>query len=182
MFASVCTLASTACGDNPFDLLWVASPTTGFVYSLARPELNLPTAYDLVFETQVQIQVAGATGTWDFAVDNVGDGLALLPPGVFGIESTAQITSVGSAIPFSEVARAPTDTTVYVSDEPMMMEMGTVYVMRTNRRAGAGRFGETCFFYVKLTPLAIDPEEGTLEFIFDRNPSCSDPELVPPPS
>lgn len=182
LFAGVYTLASTACGNNPFDLNWEVDPDTAVVYSLARPELNLPTAYDLVFENLVLIQAAGATGTWDFAVDHRGDGLALLPPGVFGIVSTAQITSMGSSLRFEDVARAPTDTTLYVSDEPMMMELGNVYVMRTNRRVGAGPFGETCFFYAKLEPLVIDVENGILTFVFDRNPFCSDPELVPEPN
>ncbi|MCH7563993.1 MAG: hypothetical protein IH968_09230 [Gemmatimonadetes bacterium] len=179
MFAGAYTLASTACGTNPFDLDWQVSPDTAFVYSMSRPELNLPTAYDLVFEKQVLIQTAGATGTWDFALDHRGDGLALLPPGVFGIVSTAQITSLGSSLRFEDVVRAPTDTTLYVSDEPMMMELGNVYVLRTHRRAAAGPFGETCFFYAKLQPLVIDVEDGILTFVFDRNPLCSDPELVP---
>ena len=179
MFAGAYTLASTACGSNPFALDWQVSPDTAFVYSMSRPELNLPTAYDLVFENQVLIQNAGATGTWDFALDHRGGGLALLPPGVFGIPSTAQITSLGSGLRFEDVARAPTDTTLYVSDEPMMMELGNVYVMRTHRRTAAGPFGETCFFYAKLQPLEIDVEEGILTFVFDRNPLCSDPELVP---
>ena len=80
---------------------------------------------------------------------------------------------------FEDVTRAPTDTTLYVSDEPTMMELGNVYVLRTHRRARAGPFGETCFFYAKLQPLVIDVEEGILTFVFDRNPLCSDPELVP---
>ena len=179
MLAGGYTLASTACGSNPFDIPWMVSPDTAFVYSLARPELNLPTAYDLVFVNQVMIQTAGATGTWDFALDNRGGGLALLPPGVFGIESTAQITSLGSGLRFEDVTRAPTDTTLYVSDEPVMMELGTVYALRTHRRAGAGPFSENCFFYAKLQPLVIDVENGILTFVFDRNPFCSDHDLVP---
>ena len=89
---------------------------------------------------------------------------------------------MGSSLSFEAVERAPTDTTLYVSDEPMMMEMGTVYVIRTSRRVGAGAFGEACFKYAKLTPVEIDPEAGTLQFLYDKNPFCSNPELVPPPS
>ncbi|GMR12774.1 MAG: hypothetical protein BMS9Abin29_0967 [Gemmatimonadota bacterium] len=177
--AGAFTLAGSACGRNPFAIDWEASPDTALVYSLARPELNLPTAYDLVFVNPVMIQAAGATGTWDFALDNRGNGLALLPPGVFGIASTAQITSLGRGLRFEDVARAPTDTTLYVSDEPMMMELGNVYALRTHRRAGAGPFSENCFFYAKLQPLVIDVENGVLTFVFDRNPFCSDPDLVP---
>ena len=182
VFAGAYSLAGTACGSNPFELEWQASPDTALIYSLSRPELNLPTAYDLVFDRQVLIQSAGATGTWDFALDHRGGGLALLPPGAFGIASTAQITSLGSGVRFDDVARAPTDTTLYVSDEPMMMQLGNVYALRTNRRAGAGPFSETCFFYAKLEPLVIDVENGRLTFVFDRNPLCADPELVPKPN
>ncbi|MFV2006501.1 MAG: hypothetical protein ACC667_03600 [Longimicrobiales bacterium] len=179
VFGGAYTLASSACGTNPFAIDWQSSPDTAIVYSLSLPELNLPTAYDLVFVRQVMIQNAGATGTWDFALDNRGNGLALLPPGVFGITSTAQITSLGSGLRFEDVTRAPTDTTLYVSDEPVMMELGNVYALRTHRRAGAGPFSETCFFYAKLEPLVIDVENGILTFVFDRNPFCSDPDLVP---
>lgn len=169
-------LIGVGCGDNPFDIEWTASPDTALVYSLSRPELNLPTAYDLVVNVGLFIQSPGVTGQWDFALDEQDGDLVLLPPGVFGIESTAEITSLGR-IPFLEATRAPTDTTLYVADAPVKLELGTVYAFRTH--LGGGPFGETCFFYAKLEPLAIDVAAGTLEFVFDRNPFCADPALVP---
>ena len=178
LLGSAYALASAGCGDNPFAINWEVSPDTALVYSLSRPELNLPSAYDLVETNAILIHAANATGIWDFALDDRDGGLVLLPPGVFGIASTAQITSLGR-VPFDGVTRAPTDTTLYVSDQPVRMELGTVYAVRTHRGPGAGPFGETCFFYAKLEPLVIDVVNGSLTFRFDRNPICSDPALVP---
>ena len=58
----------TGCSrDNPFDLKWTeAKPDTALIYSLSRPEMNLPSGFDLVERTTVTIEESDVTGTWDF--------------------------------------------------------------------------------------------------------------------
>jgi hypothetical protein len=43
-----------------------------------------------------------------------------------------------------------------------------------------GSFGQRCVFFAKLEPLVIDVAGGALTFLFDANPVCNDPRLVPP--
>ncbi|RMH22819.1 MAG: hypothetical protein D6701_00970, partial [Gemmatimonadetes bacterium] len=103
--------------------------------------------------------------------------LVLIPPRALGISSTAEITTF-PGMRFDELREAPTDTAAYVRDEPVPVALGTTYVFRTHR--DVDQIGQTCFFYGKMEPLSISVEQGTLEFIFDVNPVCQNPDLVPP--
>ncbi len=59
-------VGSTACGDNIFDIKWtVPNVRQALLYSLARPELNLPTAFDFVDRVRLEIHAPGVTGSWD---------------------------------------------------------------------------------------------------------------------
>ena len=78
-------LGLTACGENIFDIKWTeANVGTALIYSMARPELNLPTAFDFVSRFPVKIQEPGVTGIWDLALDTQGGQLVFLPPGALG--------------------------------------------------------------------------------------------------
>ena len=59
--AGVATLGFAACDDDPFRINWEESPDTVLLYSLARPELNLPSAFNLNTRRLVQIETPGAT-------------------------------------------------------------------------------------------------------------------------
>lgn len=170
-------LALASCGDDPFKVRWSASPDTVLLYSLARPELNLLSGFSLLNRTPVRIEAPGATGTWDFALDTRNGGLALLPPGVFGIESKARIVAL-SGTSFAEVIEAPRDTLLYTAAEPVPVALGTVYVVRTNQYIGS--FGTRCVNYGKLEPLELDVGLGTLRFVYDSSPVCNDRKLIPP--
>ena len=166
-----------ACGDDPFLFPWEASPDTVLLYSLARPELNLESAFNFNDRRKVRVEAATATGTWDLAVDTRGGRLVFLPPGALGVSSKARVTAL-PGMSFDEVLDAPTDTAVYSQFDPLPVEMSTIYVVRTGRSPGI--FGTSCSYYAKLEPLIIDVAGGTLTFKFDASPVCNSLRLVPP--
>ncbi|NIT86093.1 MAG: hypothetical protein GWN82_04050, partial [Gemmatimonadetes bacterium] len=45
---------------------------TVLLYSLARPELNLVSAYNFLQGAPIQVEEPNATGVWDVAVDTRG--------------------------------------------------------------------------------------------------------------
>lgn len=166
-----------ACEDDPFAIDWPAAPDTVLLYSLARPELGLESAFNFNARQPVRIEAPTATGNWDLALDTQGDDLVFLPPGAFNINSRARVTAL-PGLAFDDVLEAPADTTLYSATAPVTVKLNTVYVVRTSQTAGS--FGQPCVYYAKLEPLVIDVEAGTLEFVYDGNPVCNDPRLVPP--
>lgn len=166
-----------ACGDDPFAFNWDPTPDTVVLYSLARPELNLVSAFAFFERNEVRIEAAGSTGEWDAAVDTRDGNIVLLPPGALGVIGTARVTELEN-IALEDVRRAPEDTLVYSIDQPVPVRMGNVYVIKTNRSAGS--FGSTCIYYAKMAPVEIDPVGGTLRFEYITNPVCNSQDLVPP--
>ena len=170
-------IGAGACGDDPFAFDWSDAPDTVLLYSLARPELNLVSAFGFFQGLPIRVEAAGSTGTWDIAVDTRNNEIVMLPPGALGVIGTARITTLEN-MTLADVTKAPTDTLVYVSDQPVIMELGNVYVVKTNRSAGS--FGSSCVYYAKLSPTVIDPAGGTLTFEHVTNPVCNSQDLVPP--
>jgi len=175
--AGTLALSSLACGDDPFRLDWEVTPDTVLLYSLARPELNLPSGFNFNQRQRIQVEAPGATGSWDIALDTEDGQLVFLTPGAMGLTSRARITSV-TGTPFLEVRRAPADTASYIADEPVPVQAGPIYIVQTGESVGF--YGTRCVYYAKLEALDIDPELGTLLFVFDANPVCNDRDLVPP--
>ena len=167
----------TGCGENIFDQKWTrANVETVLIYSLARPEINLPSGFDFVTRFTVEIQAVGATGAWDLVLDTQDGQLVFLPPGALGITSTTMVLAL-PGMAFDDVLRAPKDTTLYSRDLPVPVDPGTVYVLRTHK--APGRFGGSCLRYAKFQPLAIEPVQETVEFTFDVNTRCDDRALIP---
>lgn len=168
------------CGEDPFRLdNWIANPDTVFLYSLARPELNLPSGFNMRSRQRYQVETAGSTGNWDFMVNTVDGAIVLVTPSALGLDTRAAIAPIEGQS-FEEIRTAPSDTTVYIRTEPVPMQVGKLYVVRTNR--GQDQFGQSCTFYGKLEPLEVDIARGTLVFRFDTSPVCNNRALVPPGS
>ena len=175
-FASV--LGLSGCGENIFEQKWtVARVDTVLIYSLARPELNLPSAFDFVNRLALEIQAPGATGAWDLLLDTQDGQLVFLPPGALGITSGTMVLSL-PGMTFDDVIKAPKDTTLYSVDLPLPVETSSVYVLRTHQ--GRDRFGLPCRFYGKLQPLEVELALGTVRFIYDVSTLCDDRALIPP--
>jgi hypothetical protein len=175
--ATALLMGATACGDDPFAFDWTDTPDTVLLYSLARPELNLVSGFNFFQGVRVQVEAPAATGQWDAAVDTRDGQIVLLVPGAFGVASAARIAPL-EAMSLDDVTTAPSDTTLYISDEPVPMVAGNIYVVKTNRARGS--FGSTCVYYAKMEPLEADPVAGTLRFRYVRNPVCNSRDLVPP--
>jgi hypothetical protein len=170
--------ASVACDDDFWTVRWEENPDTVFLFSLARPELNLLSAFDFISRVPVKIESPNATGSWDMVLDTHDGDLVLLPPEAVGIiGSKARIAPMGD-VDFADVRRAPADTAKYVGDAPVPVEIGHVYVVRTRQRAGL--YGQRCVYYGKFEPLEMDPVQGTLTFVFDASPVCNSRKLFPP--
>jgi hypothetical protein len=168
----------TACDEDPFVFRWDPTPATARLYSLARPEPNLPSGFAFSPPPGAfVVETPGSTGSWDVALDTEGGALVLKPPGALGITARAAIASLG-AIPFDDVDEAPEDTLVYAVDDPVMLVVGEVYVIRTNRRAGS--FRSSCVYYAKMEPQVVNATAGELDFRFVASPVCNNRSLVPP--
>lgn len=170
-------MGSAACDSDPFSFDWSDAPDTVLLYSLARPELNLVSAFNFFQRLPVRIEAAAATGTWDAAVDTENGQIVLVPPGAFGLPSAARI-AVLDGMSLDDVTKAPTDTLVYIADERVPVRTGSVYIVKTNRQRGS--FGSTCVYYAKLEPVTIDVPGGTFTFRYVINPICNSQDLVPP--
>ena len=175
-----CALAVTvgACGDDPFSFSWNDTPETVLLYSLARPELNLESGYAFRQHVRVRVESAAATGNWDAALDTRAGALVWLPPGALGVSQSAARIAILPGVTLEDVTRAPADTTQYTADEAVPIEMGTVYIIKTNRSTGP--FGSSCVYYAKAEPVVLDPVGGTLTFRYVTSPICNSLDLIPP--
>ena len=167
-----------ACDDDLFKIDWVENPDTAYLYSLARPELNLLSAFDFISRVPIRIESPNATGKWDMVLDTQDNELVFLLPEAMGIPgSRARILPLGD-VEFDEVRRAPSDTTLYVATEPVPVEVGNVYIIQTRQQSGY--YGQVCVYYGKFEPLEQDPVAGRLTFLFDVSPVCNSRKLYPP--
>ncbi len=167
-----------ACGDDPFAIRWSENRQEATIYALDRPEPGLRSAFNLFERTPVKPEDPGIDGRWDFALERAGDRLRLVPPKALGHrDSRAGIVPM-PGMEWEEVEEAPADTAVYVTDEPVDLEAGTLYIVRTHEQTG--RFGQRCVFYGKVEPREVNAARGTFTFIFDVSPDCNNRNLVPP--
>jgi hypothetical protein len=170
-------LGLSGCGENIFEVKWTeARVDTALIYSLARPELNLASGFDFVRRLPIEIQSAGATGSWDLLLDTQDGELLFLLPAALDIPSEALVLPM-PGMAFDDVLKAPKDTTLYTRDGPVPVVTGTVYVVRTHK--SPDRFGIACVFYGKFQPLVVDPAQGTVRFTYDVNTICDNRALIP---
>lgn len=177
-FVGALMVSLTGCGENIFDLKWTqARVDTVLIYSVARPELNLPSAFDFVNRLTWEVQEPGATGLWDLLLDTRDGQLVFVPPGGVEVASEAMILELPE-MAFADVIRAPKDTTLYSKDMPVTVKTSSVYVLRTHR--GQNQFGILCSFFGKIHAIEIEPEFGSVRFEYDVSRLCDDRALIPP--
>lgn len=173
-------LTLVACQDPFGPRTWDATPRTMTLFSASRAEyVGRGSVLDLAAAPVVltlPIEAPGLAGNWDVALTDEGDGLALVPAGLFeGITSRARI-AVLPDIPFDDVREAPPDTASF-KEQPTPLRLNAVYVVRT-RRAQCGLSSGSR--YAKLRPLVIDVAAGIYTFEVVRNPFCDNRSFVPP--
>ena len=168
----------TACDDNYYVIHWEESPDTALLYSLARPELNLYSGFDFLGRRGVRIEAPSSVNGWDMALDTRDGDLVFIPPRSVGVaNSTASIAPMG-AMAYEDLTKAPRDTTMYIGDRPVAINVGELYVIRSRRSAGV--YGNSCSYYGKFVPLSKDLEAQSVTFYFDISPVCNDRKLIPP--
>lgn len=175
--AAAILLLLSGCGDDPFLLRWTENPQEAILFALDRDELNTPAGFNMLARSTVVIEDPLAQGNWDFSIERREGRMHFLPPSILGVASRAAIVPLAGTT-FEDVRRAPRDTLLYVTEEPVPAELGTIYVIRTHEQVG--RFGQLCVYYGKVEPLEIDLELGTLRFLHDTSPDCNNRRLVPP--
>jgi len=170
------TLALGACGDDPFEIQWASDIDTVTLYSLARPEIGLASAYDFNGRRSIVVEEPGATGSWDVAFEDDGSSAWFTPPGALGVESEAALAPI-AGVAFEDVTEAPSDTSLYVGSQAVPISVGQTYVVRS--RELRGFFGRLCVYYAKVEPVAVDFDARTVDFRFEASPACNDRSLVP---
>lgn len=171
-------IAATSACEDEFQFLPEMRPDTATVYSLALPQLNLPSAFSLgatafgprVFETV-------EAGTWDIVLDTEDGALVLLLPEDFGLITRTRITTLANNPAFETVVEAPRDTALYVASGPVTLSTSEVYVVRSHEEPGL--FGARCTYFTKLQPIRLDAAAGEADFNLATNVNCNDRRLVP---
>jgi len=166
-----------SCGSDPYHLDWYQGLDTVDLYSVLLPKLGLYDGFDFVNGRPVEIEAIGSTGSWDVALGGDSSGLVLMPPGAFGLSSKAGVAVMPDQR-LEDVVRAPSDSASYDTTRPVLLAVGTTYVIRT--RASTDYYGtSTCSFYAKMEPLVVNPAQGRVRFIYGSNPNCYDLSLSP---
>lgn len=168
-------MSFAACDDGFGPVAWDATPDTIVLHSLARPELiGQPAAYDAVQLRTVIVERPGEADQWDVAVTEEGDALQLLPAGALdGLTVDPGIHVVPNAT-LADVERATGDRDAYVETEPVPLETGDVYVVRSRI------YSRACRRYTKLELVEHDAAAGTATLAVVTNPNCSDRSFIPP--
>lgn len=156
---------------------------------LAVPDANpanaaLPTALDIT-----PVGLTGINGgrfperqtdaeSWDVALRLRNGQLVLAPPTAVGLTSPqlrrAGITEAVTDRTFETLTEAP-QSSRYVTDQPVVLRQGAVYVVRS--RVTGGGFGGQCIYYAKLQPLELNVAAGTARLRVAANTLCSDTRL-----
>ena len=173
--ATIMAVGVVGC-DDPFAIDWEESPDTVFIYSLARPEMNLPSAFDFVSNVPLRVESPLATGEWDVALDTQNGELVFLPPGALGVASSSRLAHIPNTT-WDDVIQAPSDTTRYSREDPVPVRATDIYVLRTHQTRGF--YGMSCVYFGRIQPLEIDVEGGALRFRYDVSPVCNSLRLIP---
>lgn len=169
---------AAGCGDDPFTVRWVENPDTVRLFALSRPEPNLVSGYDFFPRRAVRIEALTTGSSWDAAVDIREGKFAWLPAGALGIVSQSALATLDGDQTFESATSAPADTAAYVSDAPVPITVGQIYVIRTRRHPGL--WGTQCTYYGKIEPLEANVADGVVVFKFDVSGACNSRSLVPP--
>ncbi len=148
------------------------------LFALFGTPISTPSAYDLnsrlggaAANALVRTDQASA---FDFAFNF--DSLrrpVLLPPGAVGLGQSSGLQR--ASLPFDAITVAPTGG--YVFDQPLVVDTGTVAVVRS--RPTNCLFGVTVFLYAKLRVVAIDTTARRIDFRILVDQNCGYHGLAP---
>jgi hypothetical protein len=121
----------------------------------------------------------GDAESWDVTLRLRNGQLVLLAPTAIGITSPqlrrAGITEAITDRTFETLTEAP-QSSRYVTDQPVVLREGAVYVVRS-RIAGGGFSGQCPNYYAKVQPLELRPAAGTARLRVATSAICQDTRL-----
>ena len=172
----IAAAATAACDDGFGPQPWDATPDTITLFSASRLDLlGQPTAYDFVNRITIRVEQPGTANGWDVLLSGTS-ALQLNPASAFqGQNSRAAIATITNAT-FDALTEAPGDTASY-STNPITIQTGGVYVVRTRRYACSF---STAVNFAKIKAVSVDAAAGKARFAVVRNPYCNDRSFVPP--
>lgn len=168
-------------GCEVYEPTWILTVDSTTLYSLSRPEyMGRVGAYDFARSVSrgggaviVERNTLNNALEFDFAISEVDGELVALPAGLFeGVTVDPGIAIDSSGIDFEDWGVAPRDG--YVTDEPVPLETGVLYAVRSRRGPLDG-----CTHYGKFEVLSIEAD-GVVHLQAVRNHLCNDRELIPP--
>ncbi len=173
LLAVMLPFALPACDDqlDPF----LSEEVERTIFSLARDELNRPEGIDFVSRTIIRIEVPGPIN-WDLVLDTRDGQLVLVNARDFGLTDGASVAVIRN-LTFDEVRKVPENSEDYEEDEPIIVEEGVVYAIRT-RPAPLGGTRITCRRFSKMEVVDADVASGRLTVRLVTNDNCEDARLV----
>lgn len=169
---TVIAFALAGCEDPLQNILGPVpdEPSVSTLYEFDASSVRQPSAFDAIGGAEVRTDQSAA---WDLLLGSGGAGMEFRPRSVvLDVNSTAGLQRVETG--FEALETAPSDG--YVTDEPVPVEEGAVYAIRSRQDP---QFGGSCVRYRKLEVLSVDGAAGTVTFRHLGNPNCSRRTLVP---
>lgn len=170
---ALAVLAAVGCQD-PFANRRQRLPREPFRAALAdfrTGELDAPSAFQVLNARPVRPH---QTSNWDFVYWVTDDGEPQFRPRSVVVEGSSDAGLVRLDVDLDELNEAPAEG--YVTDEPLPIDSGAVYAVRSRQDA---RSGFRCRRYGKLEVTGVRPGPGTVTFRHLVNPNCEDRNLKP---
>lgn len=168
----VLAFALAGCDDPLENILGPVpdEPTTVTLYEFGSSSLRQPSAFDAIGGSAVRTdQSAG----WDLLLSDGGSGMEFRPRSiVLEVSSAAGLQRVEAE--FGALDMAPSSG--YVTDEPVPVEAGAVYALRSREDP---QFGGSCLRYRKMEIVSVDAAGGEVTLRSLGNPNCGRRTLVP---
>ena len=176
LLAPTSWLVTTIC----YRINWEENPDTALLYSLARPELNLLSAFDFISQgsrSGSSLPTPPGNGTWCWTPRKAS--WSSCPPEPWGLtDSKARIIPMGEWS-FEEVRRAPSDTTL--TSETSRFPWRWATSMSSRPRTVQGFYGRHCVYLRQVRTSRAGPRgSGPSSFLFDVSPECNGRKLYPP--
>ncbi|MEE8521585.1 MAG: hypothetical protein V3U63_09445 [Gemmatimonadota bacterium] len=161
-----------ACSDDPtFQFPVPEEPLESDLFDLATGPVGEPSALDVVsgrgngLPRPVRVE---QSEQWDIAFGMSDQGAEWLPRGVFeGLPISSGIVQVPGT--FESVTNVPGNSEEYIDDEPVSIEVGAVYAVRSRADPVLSL---PCHIFGKIGVLSVAGNPVRVQFEILWNPNC----------
>ncbi|HET6764848.1 MAG TPA: hypothetical protein VFH27_14285 [Longimicrobiaceae bacterium] len=163
-------LALGACNDSTGVQDGVVSRDTVMLAAPTVDSVALPSALDLTLSGAGRFpERSSDAGQWDVALRLVAGQLYLRPASGTGTRLGAGILGPTSD-QFEQLKTVPSRSNY--PDSTVLLQVGKTY--QVHSRQGVDIYGGSCYYYGKLTPVALNPAAGTARVALRVNSTCND--------